>query len=68
MVEKILSDFKSGKRDYADFWLEINSRFVYIKYHAVRTGEGKYLGTLESTRDVTELRALQSERRIYSEE
>jgi len=34
----------------------------------VRTGEGKYLGTLESTQDVTELRALQSERRIYSEE
>ena len=68
IVEKILSDFKTGKRDYADFWLEMKSRFIYIKYYAVRDMEGKYLGTLEVTQDVTEIRKLQGEKRIYSEE
>ncbi len=68
IVEKILSDFKSGKRDHADFWINMKGKFVYIRYFAVRDKNNKYIGTLEVTQDVTEIRNLQGERRIYSEE
>ncbi len=68
IVEKILSDFKSGKRNSADFWIQMRGKFVYIRYFAVRGENGKYLGTLEVTQDVTEIRNLQGERRIYAEE
>ena len=68
IVEKILSDFKSGKRDHADFWIQMKGKFVYIRYFAVRDKNGEYLGTLEVTQDVTEIRNLQGERRIYAEE
>jgi DUF438 domain-containing protein len=68
IVEKILSDFKIGKRDHADFWINMKGKFVYIRYFAVRDKTGKYMGTLEVTQDVTEIRNLQGERRIYAEE
>jgi DUF438 domain-containing protein len=68
IVEKILSDFKSGKRGNADFWIQMKGKFVYIRYFAVRDEKGKYLGTLEVTQDVTDIRNLQGERRIYAEE
>ncbi len=68
IVEKILSDFKSGNRGNADFWIQMKGKFVYIRYFAVRDEKGKYLGTLEVTQDVTDIRNLQGERRIYAEE
>jgi len=37
---------------------------VYIRYFAVRDKEGKYLGTLEATQDVTEIKEIEGERRL----
>ncbi len=68
IVERILSDFKTGKRNHADFWIQMKGKFVYIRYFAVRDKNGNYLGTLEVTQDVTGIRNLQGERRIYAEE
>ena len=68
IVEKILSDFKSGRKNNADFWIDMNGKFVYIRYFAVRDKSGKYIGTLEVTQDVTGIRSLQGNRRIYAEE
>ncbi len=64
MVEKILSDFRAGRQDVAEFWLEIQGRFIHIRYLAVRGDHGEYLGTMEVTQDATHLRALQGERRL----
>ncbi len=66
IVEKILSDFKSGKKDRARFWLNVKGRFVYIEYIAMRDKSGEYLGTLEVTEDLTEKRSLEGERRILN--
>ena len=65
VVERILRDFKSGKRDVAEFWLRVRGRMVHIRYFAVRSSEGKYLGTLEVTQDITEIQKLTGEKRIY---
>ena len=66
IVEKILSDFKSGKKDRARFWLEVRGKFIYIEYIAVRDDKGEYLGILEVTEDLTEKRKLEGERRILN--
>lgn len=63
-VERILNDFKSGKANKAAFWINMKGKFIYISYYAVRGKENNYLGTLEVTQDLTELRNLQGERRI----
>ena len=64
VVEKIVNDFKSGRQDTADFWLELNGKFIYIKYVAVKDEHGKYMGTMEVSQDITGLRALKGERRL----
>ncbi|HDZ59175.1 MAG TPA: DUF438 domain-containing protein [Actinobacteria bacterium] len=64
-VQKILDDFRSGRSDVADFWLEMKDRFIYIRYFPVRDADGVYRGTLEVAQDVTELRKLTGEKRLY---
>jgi len=66
MVEQILNDFKSGKADNAPFWIELKGRFVHIEYFALRDAAGNYLGTLEVSQDLTDLRQLQGEQRLLS--
>lgn len=66
-VVEIVKAFRSGARDSAEFWIQRNGRFVSIRYFAVRDPNGKYLGTLEVTQDLTDLRALTGERRLLDE-
>ena len=47
-VNQILSDFKSGRRDSAEFWINLGERKIYIRYFAVRGKAGRYLGTFGS--------------------
>ncbi|MEG6523222.1 DUF438 domain-containing protein [Desulfotomaculum sp. 1211_IL3151] len=68
MVEKILSDFKSGKHSTAEFWLELGGKFIHIRYFALRDEQGTYLGTIEVSQDVTGIRALKGERRLLQYE
>ena len=64
VVERILSDFREGRQNVAEFWIQFVGRFVHIRYFAVRSQDGRYLGTLEVTQDVGPIRALQGERRL----
>ncbi|OGG00508.1 MAG: hypothetical protein A3F83_11150 [Candidatus Glassbacteria bacterium RIFCSPLOWO2_12_FULL_58_11] len=63
-VEKIVGDFRSGKEDVAEFWIQKEGVFIHIRYFAVRDEQGKYLGTLEVTQDLTALRKLEGEKRL----
>jgi len=64
VVEQIVADFRAGRQDVAEFWIELHGRFVHIRYFAVRDHQGAYLGTLEVTQDLTRLRGLSGERRL----
>jgi DUF438 domain-containing protein len=66
VVEQILSDFKSGKEKSAAFWISMQGRFIYIEYFALRDNKGSYLGTIEFTQDLTQLRKLEGEQRLLS--
>jgi len=63
-VNQILSDFKSGKRDTAEFWINLGEWKVYIRYFAVRDRAGKYLGALEATQDITKIKEIEGEKRL----
>jgi DUF438 domain-containing protein len=68
VVDKILADFRSGAQDVAEFWIDLRGRFVHIRYFAVRSEGGEYLGTLEVTQDLTGPRSLEGERRLLQYE
>ena len=52
-VERILSEFKAGTKDTAEFWIQMRGRFLLIRYFAMRDPDGKYRGCLEVSQDVT---------------
>ena len=67
IVEQIISDFKSGKENKAAFWIEnFKGRFVYIEYTALRGKDNEYLGVIETTQDITDLKKLQGDKRLLS--
>jgi len=63
-VDQILADFKSGRRDSAEFWIDLKGMKVYIRYFAVRDARGKYLGTLEVGQDITGIKKIEGEKRL----
>lgn len=63
-VNKILEDFRSGRQNVAEFWINFHGKFVHIRYFAVRNSLGDYLGTVELTQDLAPLRELQGEKRL----
>lgn len=68
IVEKIVEDLKSGKKDHEDFWIKMKGQYVYIRYYAVRNDKGEYLGTIEVTQDIKPIQDITGEKRLLSEE
>ncbi|MBC7170333.1 DUF438 domain-containing protein [Candidatus Bipolaricaulota bacterium] len=67
VVEKILADFKAGRRDVAEFWIPFGGKFVYIRYFPVRGRGGEYLGTVEVTQDIGPIQRISGERRLLDD-
>jgi DUF438 domain-containing protein len=66
-VQRILDDFRVGRRDVAEFWIQMQGKFIHIRYFAVRDEQGQYQGTLEVTQDITRIRTLEGERRLLDD-
>jgi PAS domain S-box-containing protein len=64
VVNRIIEAFTTGEKDTAEFWITMNNRLVHIRYFAVRDKEGKYLGTIEVTQDLTDLKNIKGDRRL----
>jgi hypothetical protein len=64
IVNEIITAFRNGQNDHADFWIQMKSRFINIRYFALRNEQGLYKGTIEVSQDVTEIRSLQGECRL----
>lgn len=63
-VNQILEEFKTGDRNSAKFWIDLNGKKIYIRYFAIRDEEGNYLGCLEATQDITEIQKIEGEKRL----
>lgn len=64
VVEEILSDFKEKKREEAGFWINMEGRLIHIRYFAVRDKAGKYIGCLEVTQNITDIKGIEGEKRL----
>lgn len=67
IVERILSEMRTGVRETADFWIQMGAKFVYIRYVAMRDAAGKYRGCIEVSQDIAPYRALQGEQRLLAD-
>jgi len=64
IVNRILEAFKTGKKDVAEFWITMNDRLIHIRYFAVRDRNGEYLGTMEVTQDLTNLKKIEGQKSL----
>jgi len=67
IVEKLVEDFKAGRKDSEDFWIHMGGKYVLIRYIAVRNEEREYLGVLEVTQDISPIQAITGEKRLVSD-
>ncbi len=66
VVESIVADFKSGKKDEETFWIQKDGQFILIRYYAIRDAEGNYLGVAETTEEISELRNLEGSKTLLN--
>lgn len=62
-VEKILSDFKSGKADEAEFWIPSLAPRILNRFIALRDKDGQYLGILEYVIDFKIMDKIEEEKK-----
>jgi len=73
LVEKIVQEMKDGERDKARFWIDLRlgdgekKNKVLIEYYALRNSNGKYLGCMEVSKDITEIQEIKGEKRLLEE-
>ena len=66
IVEKIISDFREGRRDSAEFWIQNDGMFILIRYYPLFDGD-IYRGVLEVSQDITGIRTIDGEKRLLDE-
>ncbi len=66
IVEQIVEDLRTGKKEHEDFWIRMGEAFVYIRYFTVRSKQGEFLGVLEVSQDIKPITELEGEKRLMS--
>jgi DUF438 domain-containing protein len=64
LLNRILEDFKAGRREVAEFWIETGGRKSHTRYLPVRGPVGQYLGYLEVMQDITGIQSVEDQRRL----
>ena len=67
IVDRIINELKTGQRNSADFWLNRGNRQIYIRYLPVQGANGEFLGVLEVTQDISEIKNLTGEKRLLDD-
>src|SRR3972149_7834282 len=63
-VQQILDDFKAKKRKVAEFWINLNNQLIYIRYFPVYDNMDEYIGCLEVSQDITDIKKIEGEKRL----
>lgn len=64
IVNEIIDKFRSGEENKVDFWINFKGRLILISYFAIRNKKNEYLGVMELTQDITEIKTIEGEKRI----
>ncbi len=67
IVNQMIEDFKTKKKDHEDFWIKLKGMYVYIRYFAVFDKSGEYVGVLEVTQNIQPLQELTGEKRLVTD-
>ncbi|NLF28209.1 MAG: DUF438 domain-containing protein, partial [Clostridiales bacterium] len=67
IVETLVEDLRAGRKDSEDFWINMGGKYVLIRYFAVRSSQGEYLGVLEVTQNIRPIQAIAGEKRLVSD-
>jgi PAS domain S-box-containing protein len=67
IVQQIVEDLQSGKKDHEDFWIKMKDMYAYIRYFAVRNSQGEFLGIVEVTQNIKPIQEITGEKRLLSE-
>jgi PAS domain S-box-containing protein len=69
-VDQIISEMKSGKREKAEFWIDLPigeggaKHKILIRYFALRNKNKEYLGCLEASQDISNIQRIKGEKRL----
>lgn len=72
-VVRIVEEMRDGTRDTARFWLDLAlqpgapKHRILIEFFALRDESGSYLGCMECTQDIEEIRGLEGQKRLLDE-
>jgi len=64
VVEDIVKNFKEKKKDAAEFWIQMDGKFIFIRYFPVYDEMGAYKGVIEVSQEVSNIQKLEGERRL----
>jgi len=65
-VLQILEEFKAGRKDVAEFWINFRGKTIHIRYFAVRDADRKYRGVIEVSQDITDIKNITGEKRLLN--
>ena len=64
IVQKIVDGFRNKEKVEAEFYFTMNGRFLHISYYPIYDENGVYRGVIEAGQDLTDLRALEGEKKL----
>ena len=70
VVEKIISEMKQGKRETAQFYIDLpigknkEKNKILIQYFALRNKNGEYIGCLEASQNITPMLNIKGRKRL----
>ena len=65
-VLEILEEFRTGRQNEAEFWINYRGKTIHIRYFAVRDHLKNYRGVIEVSQDVTAIKKIEGERRLLN--
>ena len=69
-MEQIVNEMKAGQRDKVSFWIDMpkspggEKHKILIEFFALRNDSGKYIGCMECSQDIEEIRHLEGQKRL----
>lgn len=69
-VERILGEMKDGTRNKARFWIDLHigkgeeKQKIMIEYYALRDKNGGFLGCMEASQNISDIKKLTGEKRL----
>lgn len=64
IVNDIVKNFKEKEKDVVEFWIQMDGKFIHIRYFPIYDKNGTYKGVIEVSQEVSHIKKLEGERRL----